>query len=112
MVARQWALRDLSEEVVRPVLGNILNKKVDTKTEQKTACCAKPAEAEVKEVSSDASECQICTVCQWIYDPAVGEINQGVEPGTAWSEVPDYFLCPDCGLGKDVFDAIKKDIAA
>ncbi|HAI06755.1 MAG TPA: anaerobic nitric oxide reductase flavorubredoxin, partial [Pantoea sp.] len=46
----------------------------------------------------------ICTVCQWVYDPADGEPNQGVEPGTAWQEVPDDFLCPGCALGKSVFD--------
>ncbi|WP_173399868.1 rubredoxin, partial [Vibrio rotiferianus] len=48
-------------------------------------------------------QCMVCTVCNWVYDPAKGEPNQGVEPGTAWSEVPDYFLCPECHLGKDVF---------
>ncbi|KPD03379.1 anaerobic nitric oxide reductase flavorubredoxin [Moellerella wisconsensis] len=45
-----------------------------------------------------------CSVCQWIYDPKLGEPMQGVEPNTPWSEVPDNFLCPECSLGKDVFD--------
>lgn len=35
----------------------------------------------------------LCTVCQWVYDPAVGEPLQAVAPGTAWSEVPATFLC-------------------
>lgn len=48
-------------------------------------------------------QCMICTVCNWVYDPAVGEPNQGIEPGTVWSDVPGYFLCPECHLGKDVF---------
>ena len=48
-------------------------------------------------------QCMVCTVCNWVYDPAQGEPNQGIEPGTVWSDVPDYFLCPECHLGKDVF---------
>lgn len=48
-------------------------------------------------------QCMICTVCNWVYDPTQGEPNQGVEPNTAWQDVPDYFLCPECHLGKDVF---------
>ncbi|MGL0727764.1 rubredoxin, partial [Klebsiella pneumoniae] len=47
-----------------------------------------------------------CSVCQWVYDPAKGEPNQDVQPGTPWSEVPDNFLCPECSLGKDVFDVL------
>ncbi|XBS69298.1 anaerobic nitric oxide reductase flavorubredoxin [Acerihabitans sp. KWT182] len=47
-----------------------------------------------------------CGVCQWVYDPALGEPMQEVAPGTPWSEVPDTFLCPECGLGKDVFDKL------
>ncbi|PCR11532.1 nitric oxide reductase, partial [Klebsiella pneumoniae] len=39
-------------------------------------------------------------------DPAKGEPNQDVQPGTPWSEVPDNFLCPECSLGKDVFDVL------
>ena len=46
------------------------------------------------------------SVCQWVYDPAKGEPNQDVQPGTPWSEVPDNFLCPECSLGKDVFDVL------
>ncbi len=61
---------------------------------------------------NDADSSMLCTVCQWVYDPAQGEPNQEVAPGTAWSDVPDYFLCPECGLGKEVFEAIKiKDVA-
>ena len=47
-----------------------------------------------------------CSVCQWIYDPATGEPMQDVQPGTAWRDVPDTFLCPECSLGKDVFDEL------
>ncbi|PWI32429.1 anaerobic nitric oxide reductase flavorubredoxin [Vibrio albus] len=56
-----------------------------------------------QEKHPDDCQCMICTVCNWVYYPDIGEPNQGVEPGTAWSDVPDYFLCPECNLGKDVF---------
>ncbi len=46
----------------------------------------------------------LCTVCQWIYDPALGEPDQLVAPGTPWARVPDSFLCPGCGIGKEVFE--------
>lgn len=51
----------------------------------------------------EGCQCMICTVCNWVYDPSQGEPNQGIEPGTVWSDIPDYFLCPECHLGKDVF---------
>ncbi|MBL4814210.1 MAG: rubredoxin [Shewanella sp.] len=54
----------------------------------------------------------VCTVCQWVYDPALGEPNQDVAPGTEWQDVPDYFLCPDCSLGKAVFEPLAKEVAA
>ncbi len=47
--------------------------------------------------------CWRCTVCEWVYDPQLGEPYQGVEPGTPWAQVPDDFLCPECHLGKEVF---------
>ena len=54
----------------------------------------------------------LCSVCNWVYDPALGEPNQGIEPGTPWNELPDFFLCPECGLGKDVFVPITESKAS
>lgn len=45
----------------------------------------------------------ICRTCSWVYDPELGEPNQGVPAGTAWEDVPDSFLCPVCLMGKDDF---------
>ena len=45
-----------------------------------------------------------CRVCSWVYDPELGEPNQGVMPGTTWETVPETFLCPECFLGKSEFD--------
>jgi len=48
-----------------------------------------------------------CTVCGYIYDPAVGDPEHGVEPGTPFEELPDDWVCPVCGVGKDMFEKIK-----
>ncbi len=45
----------------------------------------------------------VCDVCGWVYDPAVGAPASGVAPGTAFENVPDDFVCPECGAGRDSF---------
>lgn len=45
----------------------------------------------------------ICGVCGWVYDPAEGFPEQGIKPGTSFDDLPDDFLCPLCGVGKDEF---------
>ena len=39
----------------------------------------------------------------YIYDPAVGDPDAGIDPETAFEDIPDDWTCPICGLGKDVF---------
>ena len=46
----------------------------------------------------------ICIVCGIIYDEAKGWPEEGIAPGTKWSDVPEDWLCPDCGVGKDEFE--------
>lgn len=47
-----------------------------------------------------------CTMCGYIYDPAKGDPDNGVEPGTAFEDIPDNWVCPECGAAKDEFEAI------
>ena len=42
--------------------------------------------------------------CGYEYDPVAGDPDNGIAPGTAWDDVPEDFLCPICGLGKEVFE--------
>ena len=42
--------------------------------------------------------------CGYVYDPALGDPDNGVAPGTPWEDVPEDWVCPTCGLGKDVFE--------
>ena len=45
----------------------------------------------------------VCEVCGWEYDPAVGDPDNGIAPGTAFEDLPEGFVCPLCGVGKDQF---------
>ncbi|TRX54989.1 rubredoxin--NAD(+) reductase [Thalassomonas sp. M1454] len=47
-----------------------------------------------------------CQVCAWIYDEAKGWPEDGIEPGTRWEDIPDDWLCPECGVGKEDFDMV------
>jgi len=47
-----------------------------------------------------------CLVCGYVYDPEVGDPASGIEPGTPFEAVPDEWVCPDCGAGKDMFEKL------
>lgn len=47
-----------------------------------------------------------CVVCQWVYDPAIGDPDGGIAPGTAFEDIPDDWVCPLCGVGKDQFEEV------
>lgn len=55
------------------------------------------------EVSMTKYECP----CGYVYDPAEGDPENGVAPGTAWEDVPEDWVCPVCGLGKDAFSPVE-----
>ena len=46
-----------------------------------------------------------CSVCGYIYDPADGDPDEGVAAGTAFEDLPDDWVCPDCGADKSFFEA-------
>lgn len=47
-----------------------------------------------------------CTVCSYIYDPAKGDSTQDIKPGTSFLDLPSNWLCPECGVGKDMFEKV------
>ncbi len=47
----------------------------------------------------------VCDVCGYIYDPEVGDPDNGVKAGTAFEDLSNDWVCPDCGAGKDEFSA-------
>lgn len=48
-----------------------------------------------------------CLVCGYIYNEEEGWPDDGIPPGTAWSDVPDDWLCPDCGAAKADFEMVE-----
>ncbi len=52
----------------------------------------------MKEVLMDKYEC----VCGYVYDPDKGDPDNGIAPGTAFEDIPDDWVCPFCGLGKEM----------
>ena len=46
----------------------------------------------------------VCTVCGWIYDEAKGDPDYDLAPGVPFADLPDDFVCPLCGVGKDMFE--------
>ncbi|MDF1780049.1 MAG: rubredoxin [Alcanivoracaceae bacterium] len=48
-----------------------------------------------------------CVVCGFIYDEAEGLPEEGIPAGTAWNDVPEDWVCPDCGVSKDDFEMVE-----
>jgi len=44
--------------------------------------------------------------CGYVYDPAEGDVEHGVQPGTAWDDVPEDWVCPKCGAEKEFFEKV------
>ncbi|MBN2252139.1 MAG: rubredoxin [Kosmotogaceae bacterium] len=47
-----------------------------------------------------------CTICGYIYDPEIGDPDNGVDPGTTFEDVSEDWVCPLCGASKDDFEPI------
>lgn len=45
----------------------------------------------------------MCTICDYVYDEAVGDPEHGIQPGTRFEDISDDWVCPDCGVGKSDF---------
>jgi rubredoxin len=47
-----------------------------------------------------------CNSCDYVYDPEAGDPDQGVDPGTAFEDIPESWVCPVCGVPKDEFTPV------
>ena len=52
----------------------------------------------------------VCVVCGYIYDEELGDPENGIAPGTKWEDVPEDYMCPLCGVGKDQFEKALKTL--
>lgn len=48
----------------------------------------------------------VCIVCGYVYDPADGDPESGIEPGTPFEDLPEDWVCPICLVGKEHFETI------
>ena len=62
------------------------------------------AETASENVVKAAPARYVCITCGWIYDPAEGDPESGIAPGTPFEEIPEEWVCPACGVGKEYFE--------
>jgi rubredoxin len=55
---------------------------------------------------SEKMDKYVCDVCGYVYDPAEGESSGGIKAGTAFKDIPEDWVCPACGMGKDSFSPV------
>ncbi|HBP37337.1 MAG TPA: rubredoxin [Clostridiales bacterium] len=48
----------------------------------------------------------VCNLCGYVYDPVKGDPDSGVAPGTDFADIPEDWVCPQCGAGKDDFSEV------
>jgi len=46
----------------------------------------------------------VCSVCGYVYDPVLGDPDNGIAPGTPFEKLPDDWVCPECGADKGMFE--------
>ena len=61
--------------------------------------------AEMKKRGAMKMQKYVCEVCGYVYDPAEGDPDHGIKPGTPFDQIPDDWVCPVCGVAKDQFSA-------
>ena len=54
-----------------------------------------------------ANKKYMCIICGWIYDEAQGDPESGLSVGTRWEDIPDDWVCPDCGATKEDFEMME-----
>ena len=72
---------------------------IDKPGEKETASSEKTDEAEMSKYK--------CTICGYIYDPAEGDPTKGIPAGTSFEDLPDNWICPICGVGKNEFVKVR-----
>lgn len=46
----------------------------------------------------------VCTICGYVYNPEEGDPDNGIAAGTSFEDLPEDWVCPECGVGKDMFE--------
>lgn len=48
-----------------------------------------------------------CELCGYVYDETSGDVRHGIQPGTAFDQLPEHFECPGCGYEKEAFNPVR-----
>lgn len=59
-----------------------------------------------KEPMKETMKKYICDMCGYIYDPEQGDPENGIEPGTSFEDLPEDWVCPECGVPKEDFSPL------
>lgn len=49
-----------------------------------------------------------CQICGHIYDPSIGDPPSNIPPGTAFEDLPEDWVCPDCGAAKSMYQKLEQ----
>ncbi|WP_444813151.1 rubredoxin [Variovorax saccharolyticus] len=63
-------------------------------------------------MTDEALKRHLCLGCGFLYDEALGLPEHGIAPGTRWADIPDDWVCPDCGTPKHHFEMVELPYAA
>lgn len=58
----------------------------------------------ISSAEGDPMKNYTCTLCGYVYDEEAGDPENGIAPGTKWEDLPDTWMCPMCGAGKEMFE--------
>jgi len=105
----QALVANLKLDFLTPVLAKGLPREKDFAAldELADALCARlKGEAAPATPRKEPSGKYLCTVCRYVYDPAKGDPDGGIAPGTAFEKIPEDWVCPICGVAKNMFQPI------
>lgn len=77
------------------------------KTPRTAATYLKPKPKAGAEKGAEIMKKYKCVICGYVYDPAKGDPDNGAEPGTSFEDLPDGWVCPECGAGKEEFEPVE-----
>jgi flavin reductase (DIM6/NTAB) family NADH-FMN oxidoreductase RutF/rubredoxin len=77
------------------------------KVKRGTTPKAAPSYVEEKKIEAPKAPKYECNICGYVYDPALGDPDGGIKPGTSFEELPDDWVCPVCGVDKDDFRRVE-----
>jgi flavorubredoxin/rubredoxin len=102
----QSLLPNLKAELLPPVLAKGLPKEKDyAAIDALAAAISSRVEFERQQAraASESSNQFSCTICSYVYDPAKGDPDGGIPPGTPFERIPDDWICPICRVPKKMF---------